>query len=71
MMVARFSQLQQSWNGAAVLALIRVYVNPALALPHARLPHIGRLDAAKLRALGVRGVLLDKDNTVTAPYVNL
>ena len=61
-------RLGQNWNGPAVLGVVRVFINPELANPHVRTPHVGRLNATALRALGVRALLLDKDNTVTAPY---
>eukprot|EP01045_Picozoa_sp_COSAG04_P011837 COSAG04_NODE_775_length_10405_cov_20.166214_7_plen_245_part_00 len=58
----------QSWNPAAVATLGRVARRPSLLLPHLSLPTLNQLQPATLKAAGVRGVLLDKDNTVTAPY---
>jgi len=58
----------QSWNPAAVATLGRIARRPALLLPHLSLPTLNHLQPATLKAAGVRGVLLDKDNTITAPY---
>ena len=43
---------------------------PSLAIPHIAVPHIGSLDFAALRAAGLKGIVFDKDNTLTAPYVD-
>ena len=58
----------QSWNPAAVATLGRIARRPALLLPHLSLPTLNHVQPATLKAAGVRGVLLDKDNTITAPY---
>eukprot|EP00669_Euglena_mutabilis_P001087 TRINITY_DN11371_c0_g1_i1.p3 TRINITY_DN11371_c0_g1~~TRINITY_DN11371_c0_g1_i1.p3 ORF type:complete len:240 (-),score=75.39 TRINITY_DN11371_c0_g1_i1:36-755(-) len=58
----------QSWNPDAVAALWRVARDPRLAMPHLAVPHLGRLDFRALHRSGIRGVVLDKDNTLTAPY---
>ena len=58
----------QSWNPAAVATLGRIARRPALLLPHLSVPTLNHLQPATLKAAGVRGVLLDKDNTITAPY---
>ena len=61
----------QSLNLAAIRTTVRViFREPALALPHAHVRDISELDFAKLRAAGCRGVVFDKDNTLTAPYSN-
>jgi hypothetical protein len=61
----------QSLNLAAIRTTVRVILRePALALPHAHVRDISELDFAKLRAAGCRGVVFDKDNTLTAPYSN-
>ena len=60
----------QSWNGAAVATIGRVLRRPALVLPHLAVPTLNDLSAGALHARGIRGVLLDKDNTITAPYVD-
>eukprot|EP00667_Euglena_gracilis_P022854 EG_transcript_25585 len=60
----------QSWNPAAAATALRVLRRPSLAVPHVAVPHIGHLDFAALRERGVRGIVFDKDNTLTAPYVD-
>ncbi|XP_027344486.1 uncharacterized protein LOC113856941 isoform X1 [Abrus precatorius] len=39
-----------------------------LALPHISVPDIRYIDWAELRRKGFKGVVFDKDNTITAPY---
>ena len=68
--VAMAAWAGQSWNGPAVAALGRVLRQPALGIPHVCVPDIGHLDFAALRRAGVKGVVFDKDNTLTAPYVD-
>ena len=61
----------QSLNLAAIRTTVRVILRePALALPHRHVRDISELDFVKLRAAGCRGVVFDKDNTLTAPYSN-
>jgi phosphatidylglycerophosphatase GEP4 len=61
----------QSFNPAALSAMGRVVLKPGLALPHLTVPHIGYIDFKKLEGLGVRGIVFDKDNTLTAPYAEM
>nr|CAD1817138.1 unnamed protein product [Ananas comosus var. bracteatus] len=59
----------QSFNpGGAAAAAAAAAREPRLALPHLAAPDIGWVDWAALRRLGFRGVVFDKDNTLTAPY---
>eukprot|EP00903_Cladosiphon_okamuranus_P022084 g20307.t3 len=58
----------QSFNAQAVSSMTRVVRHPALALPHLSLAHIGHLDFEGLKAMGCKGIVFDKDNTLTAPY---
>lgn len=39
-----------------------------LAIPHVAVPDIRYIDWAELHRRGFKGVVLDKDNTITAPY---
>ncbi|CAL0308281.1 unnamed protein product [Lupinus luteus] len=41
---------------------------PKLALPHISVPDIRYIDWAELHRKGFKGVVFDKDNTITAPY---
>mmetsp|Transcript_66688 Transcript_66688/g.134426 ORF Transcript_66688/g.134426 Transcript_66688/m.134426 type:complete len:282 (+) Transcript_66688:53-898(+) len=66
-----FALLGQSLNVDAVLALGRVVASPGLAVPHISVPHIGHINWAALAAAGIKGVVFDKDNTLTAPYVDI
>ena len=60
--------LGQFINWEALMTLRRVAVQPSLAVPHIRVPHVGCVDWTELKAAGIRGVAFDKDNTLTAPY---
>jgi phosphatidylglycerophosphatase GEP4 len=42
--------------------------DPHLALPHISVPDIRYIDWAALRRKGFKGVVFDKDNTLTVPY---
>ncbi|KAM7261931.1 hypothetical protein ACFE04_021008 [Oxalis oulophora] len=50
-------------NAASVFAK-----NQHLALPHLRVPDINYIDWGELQNKGFKGVVFDKDNTITAPY---
>ncbi|CAD6236415.1 unnamed protein product [Miscanthus lutarioriparius] len=59
----------QRFNPAGVAAVAVVAASkPPLALPHVSVQDIRWLDWAELRRAGFRGVVFDKDNTLTAPY---
>jgi len=61
--------LGQRLNPAGVAAVAAVAASePRLALPHVSVQDIRWLDWAELRRAGFRGVVFDKDNTLTAPY---
>ncbi|CAO1946271.1 unnamed protein product [Urochloa humidicola] len=61
--------LGQRFNPAGVAAVASVAASePRLALPHVSVQDIRWLDWAELRRAGFRGVVFDKDNTLTAPY---
>ena len=63
--------MPQSFNWPAIRVTGRVLLRqPSLALPHLEVPTIADIDFKGLRALGCRGVVFDKDNTLTAPYVD-
>jgi len=42
--------------------------DPKLSLPHISVPDIRYIDWAALRRKGFKGVVFDKDNTITVPY---
>ena len=63
--------MPQSFNLDAVLYFpwARLF-RKSLAIPHFSVKDISKIDPKKLRAYGFRGLVFDKDNTITAPYVN-
>ncbi|URE29837.1 hypothetical protein MUK42_12909 [Musa troglodytarum] len=61
--------LGQLFNREGAASLLSVAASePRLALPHLSVPDIRWVDWPALRRLGFRGVVFDKDNTLTAPY---
>ena len=63
--------MPQSVNWPAIRTTARVLLRqPALALPHVEVRTIADLDFKRLRRAGCCGVVFDKDNTLTAPYVD-
>ncbi|PKU79480.1 hypothetical protein MA16_Dca000826 [Dendrobium catenatum] len=59
----------QSLNSAGVASFLSVATKkPHLALPHISVPDVRWIDWSELERLGFRGVVFDKDNTLTAPY---
>ncbi|KAG0479348.1 hypothetical protein HPP92_010206 [Vanilla planifolia] len=62
-------ELSQSLNSAGVASFLKLATRqPQLALPHLSVPDIRWIDWAEVERLGFRGVVFDKDNTLTAPY---
>ncbi|KAG1347411.1 hypothetical protein COCNU_06G012400 [Cocos nucifera] len=58
----------QRLNSAGVTSFASVVARePHLALPHIAVPDIRWIDWAELERLGFRGVVFDKDNTLTSP----
>ena len=68
--MVRSRALSQYVNLDAVAMLRRVATTPSLAVPHLRVAHVGSVDWAALHSSGIRGVVFDKDNTLTDPYVD-
>ena len=62
----------QSINWPAIRVTARVIFGgrAALALPHLEVSTIADLDFHKLRSIGCRGLVFDKDNTLTEPYAD-
>lgn len=56
-----------NWQGIVCSAKV-VSSDRHLAVPHVAVPDIRYIDWAELRRRGFRGVVFDKDNTLTAPY---
>ncbi|XP_078437225.1 haloacid dehalogenase (HAD) superfamily protein isoform X2 [Wolffia australiana] len=63
--------LGQRLNLAGLAFFLRILASDEgrrLALPHARVPDIRSIDWRALQQMGFRGVVFDKDNTLTSPY---
>lgn len=59
----------QSVNTKALMTLASVMRRPYLASPHVHVANISDLDFKAMRdRCGIRAVVFDKDNTLTAPY---
>lgn len=64
------SAFGQRFNLQGIVSSVKVVAEePQLALPHAGVPDIRWVDWSELRKRGFRGVVFDKDNTITVPYV--
>lgn len=61
----------QSFSLEGILCYARVRLfNKSFAIPHFSVFDINDIDPMNLRYLGFKGVVFDKDNTLTAPYGN-
>ncbi len=67
----RESFVSQSFNSDAFRGTFDVlFRNPQRAIPHFSISTIVEISPQKIYDQGVRAVIFDKDNTITAPYVN-
>ncbi|PWZ00550.1 hypothetical protein BCV70DRAFT_199822 [Testicularia cyperi] len=55
-------------NLSGVVAILSVLLRPSLVVPHVQVPDIRHLDWEALHRNGVRYVVFDKDNCLTAPH---
>ncbi|MEW5301463.1 MAG: hypothetical protein WDW36_004322 [Sanguina aurantia] len=63
------SKLQQNFNSAGVSLFIQILGGDhRIALPHLTVPDIRSLNWVALREAGFKGVVFDKDNTLSRPY---
>lgn len=60
--------LGQRLNLEAVYSTFVFVKDPKLALPHISVQDMRYIDWGELRRRGFKGVVFDKDNTITAPY---
>ncbi|KAJ2763519.1 hypothetical protein IWQ56_001931 [Coemansia nantahalensis] len=60
----------QSLNTAAIRSAWAVVRRPALLAPHAAVADIREIPFERLRRAGIRHIVFDKDNCLTAPYVD-
>ncbi|CBQ71921.1 conserved hypothetical protein [Sporisorium reilianum SRZ2] len=58
-------------NLAGVAAILAVIFRPSLVVPHVQVPDIRHLDWEALHANGVRFLVFDKDNCLTAPHSDI
>ncbi len=63
--------MSQSFNPRAGLYFLWVsLIRKSLAIPHFSVADISKIDPEKIKYYGFKGLVFDKDNTITAPYVN-
>ncbi len=60
--------MSQSINWEAIVYTPVVIFRPKLLIPHFVIPNIGGVNPELLKSCGIRGVIFDKDNTLTNPY---
>jgi phosphatidylglycerophosphatase GEP4 len=59
----------QSLNTKALVTLASVIRRPSLVVPHVSVDNISQVNYAALKEqAGIRAIIFDKDNTLTAPY---
>lgn len=64
------SQLGQRFNMAGIAFTLKVMLKkPQAALPHITVPDVSWMDWKALRETEFQGVMFNKDNTLTAPYM--
>ncbi|KAG2488107.1 hypothetical protein HYH03_013256 [Edaphochlamys debaryana] len=63
------ARVQQNFNSAGVGLFFSLFGGQqSLALPHLAAPDIRHVDWAGLRAAGFKGLVFDKDNTLSEPF---
>ncbi|KNA20809.1 hypothetical protein SOVF_049000 [Spinacia oleracea] len=63
------SAIGQRFNLEGIISASKVLTNnPNLLLPHLKVPNIRYINWEELHRKGFRGVVFDKDNTITLPY---
>ena len=60
----------QSFNLEAICYTPQSLVNIRECIPHYKVKDIAKINPEKLYELGIKGLVFDKDNTLTAPYSN-
>lgn len=65
------STMVQSVNTKALVTLASIVRRPGLLVPHVTVTNISQLNYTALKDdAGIRAIVFDKDNTLTAPYAN-
>jgi len=63
--------MSQSFNFDAIVYFpLARFIRKSLAIPHFSVKDISKIDPQKLKEYGFKGLVFDKDNTLTAPYIN-
>eukprot|EP00252_Welwitschia_mirabilis_P014204 TRINITY_DN31273_c0_g1_i1.p1 TRINITY_DN31273_c0_g1~~TRINITY_DN31273_c0_g1_i1.p1 ORF type:complete len:300 (+),score=25.72 TRINITY_DN31273_c0_g1_i1:166-1065(+) len=64
-----WSRIGQRFNAGGIMSVARVIAyDHDLAVPHLKVPDIRWINWEELKQRGCRGIVFDKDNTITAPY---
>lgn len=62
----------QSFNFGSIFITLRSLVwQPSLFVPHITVTRVNNIDFHRLHSAGVKYLVFDKDNTLTAPYSNV
>lgn len=65
--ISRF-HVSQSFNLQGIFFLTRIFKNPSLMIPSLIVKNVTEINPQELLNRNVKGVILDKDNTITRPY---
>jgi phosphatidylglycerophosphatase GEP4 len=67
MAMSRFS-LSQSFNLIGIKSFLTSLSQPELFIPNGIYDHVTKIPLLELKKLGIKGLIFDKDNTLTEPY---
>mmetsp|Transcript_33330 Transcript_33330/g.33945 ORF Transcript_33330/g.33945 Transcript_33330/m.33945 type:complete len:232 (-) Transcript_33330:158-853(-) len=59
---------RQAINTQALYSISCVASNPSLCVPHHHISKLNKLSIEDLKARGIKGIIFDKDNTLTTTY---
>ncbi|GAB5362908.1 hypothetical protein AAMO2058_000839000 [Amorphochlora amoebiformis] len=62
------NKLGQNLNMEAIRSLGSVLRKPSVMVPHISTPNVNSIPFRALKSAGIKVVVFDKDNTITAPY---
>jgi phosphatidylglycerophosphatase GEP4 len=62
------SALSQSFNMIGMKYFFTSLLKPELFIPDETLEDVTKINLDKLKKFGIRGLIFDKDNTLTEPY---
>jgi hypothetical protein len=65
--MSRFS-LSQSFNLIGIKSFLTSLSQPELFIPNGIYDHVTKIPLLELKKLGIKGLIFDKDNTLTEPY---